>query len=462
MFLLVKESCIDTTLAVIAEIMSTTRRVKAMGVWMDPLTTQRSLVHPTLTVEQVVGAVKQDVISNVEKAYGLTLDDTANMDTQYFPHANPSDSVSSFPQLVSLVTPTEAQSRHIKERLSSLQAAEKENQDLKIRNRDLANSLVDTLNTPTGSKSKPKSGKGKGKGKGKEKLQQEEDNDSDSIAELRKMIEQQNAINQEFREDNRRLRGALAKENADQDLKISNRDLANSLVDTPNTPASSTSKPKSGKSKATEKEKPQQEEDNDSDSTTELRKMIEQQNARFEQQDAKLEQQITINHEFREDNRQLREALEQQKTINHEFREDNRQLREALAKEKANHADDIEALRQVTVSLIPLHLRVLLDLGRKKILDILNADSWEDLRGEKNVYHLTDVVMSGLAKVQSRPSRGAISFLCSYNNVRRQGNAAAHTAAEDEIREAVMSKPIDSQDRKFLEQIFSFIFLHPV
>ncbi|KAH7889144.1 hypothetical protein F5I97DRAFT_477188 [Phlebopus sp. FC_14] len=194
---------------------------------------------------------------------------------------------------------------------------------------------------------------------------------------------------------------------------------------------------------------------NDSDSITELRKMIEQQsamleqqNARFEQQDAKLEQQITINHEFREDNRQLHE--------------DNRQLREALAKEKANHADDIEALRQVTVSLIPLHLRVLLDLGRKKILDILNADSWEDLRGEKNVYHLTDVVMSGLAKVQSRPSRGAISFLCSYNNVRRQGNAAAHTAAEDEIREAVMSKPIDSQDRKFLEQIFSFIFLHPV
>ncbi|KAH7889152.1 hypothetical protein F5I97DRAFT_478069 [Phlebopus sp. FC_14] len=361
--------------------MSTTRRVKAMGVWMDPLTTQRSLVHPTLTVEQVVGAVKQDVISNVEKAYGLTLDDTANMDTQYFPHANPSDRVSSFPQLVSLVTPTEAQSRHIKERLSSLQAAEKENQDLKIRNRDLANSLVDTLNTPTGSKSKPKSGKGK----------------------------------------------------------------------------------------ATEKEKPQQEEDNDSDSTTELRKMIEQQNARFEQQDAKLEQQKTINQEFREDNRQLREALakesaklEQQETINDEFREDNRQLREALAKEKANHADDIEALRQVTVSLIPLHLRVLLDLGRKKILDILNADSWEDLRGEKNVYHLTDVVMSGLAKVQSRPSRGAISFLCSYNNVRRQGNAAAHTAAEDEIREAVMSKPIDSQDRKFLEQIFSFIFLHPV
>ncbi|KAH7889154.1 hypothetical protein F5I97DRAFT_478209 [Phlebopus sp. FC_14] len=327
--------------------MSTTRRVKAMGVWMDPLTTQRSLVHPTLTVEQVVGAVKQDVISNVEKAYGLTLDDTANMDTQYFPHANPSDSVSSFPQLVSLITPTEAQSRHIKERLSSLQAAEKENQDLRIRNRDLANSLVDTLNTPTSSTSKPKSGKGKAKGK--EKPQQEEDNDSDSIKELRGMIEQ--------------LHEALAKEKAERAEELA-KEKAERIAE--------------------------------------------------------------------------------------------------MAKEKADRADDIEALRQVTVSLIPLHLRVLLDLGRKKVLDILNADSWEDLRGERNVYQLADVVMSGLAKVQSRPSRGAISFLCSYNNVRRQGNAAAHTAAEDEIRAAVMSKPIGSQDRKFLEQIFSFIFLHPV
>jgi hypothetical protein len=48
--------------------------------------------------------------------------------------------------------------------------------------------------------------------------------------------------------------------------------------------------------------------------------------------------------------------------------------------------------------------------------------------------------------------------MCSYNNVRREGNIAAHSASQDEIREAVMKKTLETQERRYLEQIFEFLF----
>ena len=66
------------------------------------------------------------------------------------------------------------------------------------------------------------------------------------------------------------------------------------------------------------------------------------------------------------------------------------------------------------------------------------------------------------AGLQHCPSRDAVEFLCSYNNVRRDGNYHAHNASEDEIRHAVLTKQVGSQDREFLKQLFEFIFRCPV
>ncbi|KAG1851359.1 hypothetical protein F4604DRAFT_2045896 [Suillus subluteus] len=128
-------------------------------------------------------------------------------------------------------------------------------------------------------------------------------------------------------------------------------------------------------------------------------------------------------------------------------------VRKDLDAARIKHAQDVEALREVTMLLVPLHLRVLLDLARRKVLEHLGHDTWEELRASCSIYQLTDVIFNGLKQkgVSYLPSHESISFLCSYNNVRRAGNIAAHSAKEDDIRRAVLTQSLESRDRKCLE-----------
>jgi len=91
-------------------------------------------------------------------------------------------------------------------------------------------------------------------------------------------------------------------------------------------------------------------------------------------------------------------------------------------------------------------------------------NSWDDLPNHHDEQELTGVIMQALAQagLQYCPSRDAVEFLCSYNNVRRDGNYHAHNASKDEIRNAILTKQIGSQDRRFLTQLFEFIFRCPI
>jgi len=153
-------------------------------------------------------------------------------------------------------------------------------------------------------------------------------------------------------------------------------------------------------------------------------------------------------------------------------------LRIELQNEKNGQLDDMNALREVrhstlvsylwcsnlkvctkvTLLLAPFHLRVLLDRTRQKILQEFQCKSWEDLRCDHTIHQLVDIITERLAYVPRHPSRDSIKFMCSYNNVRREGNAAAHSASRDEIREAVLKKHLETQERRYLEQIFEFLF----
>ena len=82
----------------------------------------------------------------------------------------------------------------------------------------------------------------------------------------------------------------------------------------------------------------------------------------------------------------------------------------------------------------------------------------EDLRQDQTIQHLADIVSWRLANIPNCPSRNAIQFLCSHNNVRREGNSAAHPATLVEIRDAMMTKPLDTLERTRLEQVFRFTF----
>ena len=108
--------------------------------------------------------------------------------------------------------------------------------------------------------------------------------------------------------------------------------------------------------------------------------------------------------------------------------------------------------------LVPLHLQVLLDRARQKLLQEFQCSSWEELRHDCTIYQLADNIANHLTQVPHHPSHDSIRFMCSYNNVRWEGNVTAHNASLEDIREAVMKKPLDTQERRYLEQIFEFLF----
>jgi hypothetical protein len=108
-----------------------------------------------------------------------------------------------------------------------------------------------------------------------------------------------------------------------------------------------------------------------------------------------------------------------------------------------------------------LHLRVLLDQARGKILEHLDHESWEGLCTKSNsVHQLADDIHGKLKKknILHTPPHSAISFLCSYNNIRRAGNVAAHTAKLEDVRNAVLTQPLESIDRKYLETLFTYAY----
>jgi seryl-tRNA synthetase len=135
-------------------------------------------------------------------------------------------------------------------------------------------------------------------------------------------------------------------------------------------------------------------------------------------------------------------------------------VRKDLEAARVQHTSDVDALREVTALLVPLHLRVLLDLARKKVLEHLGYETWEGLRASRSVLQLADTIFNDLKQkgVSYPPSFQSVFFLCSYNNIRRAGNTAAHSAKEDDIRHAVLTQALDSQDRKCLESLFTYAY----
>jgi hypothetical protein len=108
--------------------------------------------------------------------------------------------------------------------------------------------------------------------------------------------------------------------------------------------------------------------------------------------------------------------------------------------------------------IMPVHLRVLLYKARLKVLEIFNSQNWENLRGNRTIQQLVVFMHEGLKGKPNCPTRDTIQFLYSYNNVRRDGNDAAHSASIGDMRVAVTTKTPDSRDRRCLEQLFKFAF----
>ena len=112
---------------------------------------------------------------------------------------------------------------------------------------------------------------------------------------------------------------------------------------------------------------------------------------------------------------------------------------------------------QFSASLRPLRLRILLDFARSKIVAHSQAESWDVLRNEEDVDTFRDRLYALLAGDPYRPTKEALLFLCSPNNIRKEGNNAAHQAEKDEIAEAIAQRQF-GLERTNLEGLFEYTF----
>ena len=93
----------------------------------------------------------------------------------------------------------------------------------------------------------------------------------------------------------------------------------------------------------------------------------------------------------------------------------------------------------------------------------MNFKSWDEFRGGKNVNQLTELIIKGFQEgnVNRRLSQETVLFLCSYNNVRKDGDRVAHTASQNEIKDAVIMQK-DSQDGVKLTELYYYVFPAPI
>lgn len=101
------------------------------------------------------------------------------------------------------------------------------------------------------------------------------------------------------------------------------------------------------------------------------------------------------------------------------------------------------------VLIAPIHIRVLLDRSKRKIVGKFPHTFWEDSCG---MYELKQ----NIASSHGIPDALA-SFIWELSNVCRDGDEAVHTAERHDIRSIVLQKP-KGAERSLLEELYQFAF----
>ncbi|KAF8557528.1 hypothetical protein OG21DRAFT_274806 [Imleria badia] len=108
--------------------------------------------------------------------------------------------------------------------------------------------------------------------------------------------------------------------------------------------------------------------------------------------------------------------------------------------------------------LMPLHLRVLLDLSRNKVVAILRKTSWKAVLEEAGSSDTGTYIINNLGNQPNNPLSTTIQFLCSWSNTRERGNRSAHQATQAEICDAVNGSGLNAFEKEHLSALYLFIF----
>ncbi|KAJ7472115.1 hypothetical protein FB451DRAFT_1251894 [Mycena latifolia] len=130
---------------------------------------------------------------------------------------------------------------------------------------------------------------------------------------------------------------------------------------------------------------------------------------------------------------------------------------------KAQTSDLMQSLSALANIVFPIHIRALLDKGRVFIKENHNdhPTTWEVLQGTRSTDTLVDHIRAGLPPTIML-TRSTIRLVCSGRVLCQQGNEAAHDCSEEQIRDAVLSKSVDSGVRTSLQELFEVVFDVPL
>ncbi|KAF9013560.1 hypothetical protein BDZ89DRAFT_1046782 [Hymenopellis radicata] len=95
-----------------------------------------------------------------------------------------------------------------------------------------------------------------------------------------------------------------------------------------------------------------------------------------------------------------------------------------------NLADHVH---KFTIMIAPLHIRVLLDGARTKIVTQSPYSSWEAFRGSRSIAELKTLIVRNI-----NISPDLSSFICEFSDT----HTAAHTASIQDVRMAILQEPL--------------------
>ncbi|KAJ7126409.1 hypothetical protein C8R43DRAFT_958146 [Mycena crocata] len=127
----------------------------------------------------------------------------------------------------------------------------------------------------------------------------------------------------------------------------------------------------------------------------------------------------------------------------------------------------IDTVLQLTLTIHPLHLRALMDMGRTHVLDSLNQPSgnlsarWEIYRNGRTAHQITDDLTNPIPATLAMFERSTIELICGSSalalDTREDGNSAAHACTEEQARTAILTLQ-GTVPRRCFAQIFTAVF----
>ncbi|KAI6167717.1 hypothetical protein EDD17DRAFT_1534408 [Pisolithus thermaeus] len=137
-------------------------------------------------------------------------------------------------------------------------------------------------------------------------------------------------------------------------------------------------------------------------------------------------------------------------------------LKEEVARTRAEVKKAVEEARRATTFFLPIHIAVLVDLARQKIIGLLEEQSWDDLRQRR---FRTDALVCYIKqqleqrKISCSLSDKSLDVVCNRNIASRsERTIPLRYMSQMQVREAIINTATWKHSRQILGELYSFVY----